>query len=87
MEKAKDNIRGRLVLGLESSDEIAGYLAGQELMKREIITPDQLLSQIDKVSADDIMRVSKNIFRNDKLNLALIGPIEDTKFLENILRL
>jgi len=76
-----------MALSLESSDEVAGFLAGQELMKRKIETPEQILARVDKVSADDIIRVAKDIFRDDKLNLAMIGPVGDGKFLENILRL
>ncbi|PIU78181.1 MAG: hypothetical protein COZ28_00055 [Candidatus Moranbacteria bacterium CG_4_10_14_3_um_filter_44_15] len=87
LKKAKDNLRGKMALSLESSDEVAGFLAGQELMKRKIETPEQILARVDKVSADDIIRVAKDIFRDDKLNLAMIGPVGDGKFLENILRL
>ncbi|OGI25950.1 MAG: hypothetical protein A3J76_00415 [Candidatus Moranbacteria bacterium RBG_13_45_13] len=86
LQKAKDNIRGKMALSLESSDEVAAFLAGQELMKRKIETPDQILAQVDKVSADDIMRVARKIFVNEKLNLAMIGPAEDGKFLEKILK-
>ena len=75
LQKAKDNIRGKMALSLESSDEVAAFLAGQELMKRKIETPEQILARIDKVSADDIMRVAREIFVESKLNLAIIGPI------------
>lgn len=87
LRKAKDNLRGRMALSLESSDDIAGYLAGQELMKGKIETPEQILAKIEKVGSSDIMKVAREIFVNNRLNLALIGPIEDGKFLERILRL
>jgi predicted Zn-dependent peptidase len=74
-----------MALSLESSDDIAGYLAGQELMKKKIETPEEILKQVDKVTATDIMRVAKENFVNDKLNLAVIGPIEDKGFLEKII--
>ena len=87
LKKAKENIRGKMALSLESSDDIAGFLVGQELMKRKIETPEKILAQVDKVSANDIMRVAGEIFVNEKLNLAMIGPVEDGKFLEKILKL
>ena len=86
LQKAKDNFRGKMALSLESSDDIAGFLAGQELMKRKIETPAEILARVEKVSADDIMRVARETFVNEKLNLAMIGPIEDKRFLEKILR-
>ncbi|MFA5871613.1 MAG: pitrilysin family protein [Parcubacteria group bacterium] len=87
LQKAKDNYRGRTALALESSDDIAGYLVGQELMKGKIDLPEQILARIDKISADDIIRVARDIFRNDKLNLAMIGEAEEKKFLGKILSL
>lgn len=86
LQKAKDNFRGKMALSLESSDDVASYLAGQELGRREIKTPEEILAKIDKVGKNDILRVAKDIFRNEKLNLAMIGPVEDGKFLGKILK-
>jgi len=85
LQKAKDNFRGKMALSLESSDDIAGFLAGQELMKRKIERPEEILAGVDKVSRDDIMRVAGEIFVDEKLNLAMIGPVENKGFLEKIL--
>jgi predicted Zn-dependent peptidase len=87
LQNAKDNFRGKMALSLESSDDIAGFLAGQELMRGKIERPEEILVRVDKVSADDIMRVAKKIFVNDRLNLTAIGPIEDKEYLEKILKL
>jgi predicted Zn-dependent peptidase len=87
LKKAKDNFSGKMALSLESSDEVASFLAGQELSRREIKNPEEILCQIDKVKKDDILRVARNIFVNNNLNLALIGPVEDSKKLESILHL
>jgi predicted Zn-dependent peptidase len=87
LQKAKDNLRGKMALSLESSDEVASFLAGQELGRREIKRPEEILAKIDKVNKSDILRVAKDIFVSGKMNLALIGPIEDGNFLEKILTL
>ena len=87
LQKAKDNFRGKLALSLEASDDIAGFLARQELLKRKIETPEEIMRQINEVSADDILRVARDIFVENKLNLAMIGPVENSKFLERILNL
>jgi predicted Zn-dependent peptidase len=85
LKKAKENIRGKMALSLESSDDIAGFLVGQELAKKKIETPEHILSRIDKVTSADIMRVAKETFVNEKLNLAMIGPVEDSSYLRKIL--
>jgi predicted Zn-dependent peptidase len=87
LKKAKDNLRGKLALSLESSDEVAAFLVGQELARREIKKPEEILRQIDKVGKNDILRVARDVFVDEKLNLAIIGPIEDKLYLEKILRL
>ncbi|MFA6285332.1 MAG: pitrilysin family protein [Parcubacteria group bacterium] len=87
LKKAKDNLRGKMALSLESSDEVAAFLAGQELSRREIKRPEEILAKIDKVGKNDILRVAREVFVNNGLNLALIGPVEDGKFLEKILKL
>jgi predicted Zn-dependent peptidase len=87
LHKAKENIRGKMALSLESSDDIAGFLAGQELSRGKIERPEEILARIDKVTSADIMRVAKETFVDEKLNLAMIGPVEDKKFLEKILRI
>jgi len=86
LQKAKDFIKGKSVMGLESSDSVASFLIGQEVSRNKIIVPREIFKKIDKVSADDILRVAKDIFKNEKLNLALIGPHKKSKELEDILK-
>ncbi len=77
LKKAKEFIKGRLLIGLEPSDAVASYYANQWLLKNETLTPEEKLSKIMKVTAEDIQSVAKDIFKSEKLNLALIGPFED----------
>lgn len=86
LKKAKDYIKGKMVLGLESSDAQASFYGSQELLKNEILSVEEIFKRIDKVKSSDIMRVSKNIFKDDKLNLAIIGPFEDDKQFKKILK-
>ncbi|MDP1846099.1 MAG: pitrilysin family protein [Candidatus Moranbacteria bacterium] len=87
LKKAKDNLKGRMALSLEATDEIASFLVSQELMRKKIMRPEEIMLQIDRMTAGDIARVAKDIFREDKMNLAIIGPGEDKKYLEKIMRL
>jgi predicted Zn-dependent peptidase len=81
LKKAKDNITGRMSLLLESSDAQASFYSSQDLLEKKILTPKEIFNQINKISSDDILKVARDIFRPEKLNLALIGPFKDkTKF-------
>jgi len=87
LRKAKDFIKGRTILAMEESDEQAGFYAGQELIENRILTLEEKFAKIEAVTANDIQRVAKDIFRPEKLNLALIGPFEDKKKFEKLLKI
>ena len=87
LTKAKENIKGRLYLSLETSDAWATFLGSQEILKRKILTPQQQCTLIDKVTQNDILKIAREIFVPEKLNLALIGPFKDKKKFQKLLKL
>lgn len=83
LNKVKECLIGNMKLSLESSDDIANFHGGQELLKREIVSAEEKTEEIRKVTAGQIQSMARNIFQNSKLNLALIGPFkEKNKFLK-----
>ena len=86
LKKAKDYIKGKMVLSLESSDAQASFYGSQELLKNGIMTIEEIFKKIEKVKAADVMRVAKDIFKEDKLNLAIIGPFKDKEQFKKLLR-
>lgn len=87
LQRAKDYIKGKSVMGLESSDEVAMFFIAQEIRKQKILTIQEIFQRIDKVTSSDILRVAKDIFRTDKLNLAVIGPHKNQAKLEALLKI
>jgi len=87
LEKAKENVKGKLALSLESSDAKANFYAGQEIMEKEILSPDEIFKRIDKVSANDILKVAKDVFQPKNLNLAMIGPFKNKERFQKLLKL
>jgi predicted Zn-dependent peptidase len=73
-------------MSLESSNAQALFYGGQELLEKQILTPKEIFSKIDKISVNDILKVSKDIFRPEKLNLALMGPFKDKAKFEKLLK-
>jgi len=86
LKKVKDYLTGNFMLGLESSDAIAGYYGEQEILKKEITEPATLIKEIQAVTANEVRAIARKIFKNDRLNLALIGPFKDKKPFEKILK-
>jgi len=86
LTKAKELSKGRLLLRMEDTRSVAGWLGGQELLLGKILTVDELVSIVDSIQADDLLRVAQQLLIADKLNLAVVGPVED-KRLEELLQL
>lgn len=83
LEKAKELIKGGILLSMEDTHSIAGWFGRQEALRLEILTVDDVAAQIDKVTVADIQRVARDIFRNEWLNLAVVGPFKsDGKFVQ-----
>jgi len=87
LEKAKDHFKGKMSLSLETSDAKAIFYGTQEILEKNILTPKQIYAKIDKVSVDDILRTAKDIFKPEKLNLALIGPFKDKSEFQRLLKI
>lgn len=87
LKKAKDYIAGTMMLGLETSDAQADFVAHQEIMKREIKTPTEMIQNAEKVTAKDIQKLAREFFVNKGLNLAIIGPYKNEKRFNDILKI
>jgi predicted Zn-dependent peptidase len=87
LKRAKDLIKGRTVINFEASDNVANWYAQKAILKENLLTPEEYFAKIDKVKAEDIRRVAKDIFKDEKLNLAVIGPFQDSEEFEKLLKL
>ena len=86
LKKAKEYLKGHLVLELEDSRSVANFYAHQELTEKDIENPDDVLTSIENVTIDQIIEVGKKYFVNSGLNLALIGNYQNKEALEKLLR-
>jgi len=86
LERAKDLIQGKMLLQMESSDNLANWYARQVILRRKILTPGELIKEIKKITAADLQKTAKRIFINSQLNLAIIGPVKSGDELKKILK-
>ena len=86
LNKVKECLIGNMKLSLESSDDIANFYGGQELLKKEVKNGDEKAEEIRKVTAKQIQTLAKEIFKDKNLNLAMIGPFKDKTKFSNILK-
>ncbi|MDE2040761.1 MAG: insulinase family protein [Patescibacteria group bacterium] len=77
LQKAKDYLSGTTLLELETSDARAEFCGYQETEKHAVESPEQLLQRISAVTSADVRNLAAEIFREDGLNMALIGRYKD----------
>ncbi len=87
LTKVKEHLIGMMYLGLESSDDLAEYYGIQEIMRRDLRTPEEKEKRVRAITAEDVRMMARKIFVEKNLNLALIGPRKDEEKLKGLLKL
>ncbi len=86
LNKAKQHLIGHLNLGLESSNSLALYYGMQEVLKKDIKKPEDIIKEIKAVTAQEIKFVVERIFKDEGLNLAIVGKFKDNDEFKEILK-
>ena len=79
-------MEGGLTLSIETSDELASFYCFQEILKKEILKPEELIKKIRAVTVVDILEAAQDILRPEKLNLAIVGPFKDQEPFASLLK-
>jgi predicted Zn-dependent peptidase len=87
LEKARNFAKGRLVLSLEDPKGMIMFGLRNEVLEGKIREPEEVLAALDAVTREDIQRVAQDIIRDDRLNLAAIGPFDDPDRFQKLLSL
>lgn len=75
---------GQLALGLEKTMNIMMWLGESLLCTGHVVDIETMYDNIQKVTLDDLVRVSRTLFTSDRLNLAVIGPVSAEQTLKSI---
>ncbi|MFZ6034571.1 MAG: M16 family metallopeptidase [Patescibacteria group bacterium] len=85
INRAKELIRGRLMLSLEDSSNIASFFGTRKLLQNSVQSPEETIRKIMKVTAKDINNLAREIFVNRNLNFSIIGPFKNDSDFEDVL--
>jgi predicted Zn-dependent peptidase len=85
LEKGRAFSKGRFVLQLESPQGMNIYGLRREVLENRAPDPAEVLAGLDAVTAEDVQRVARDLFSDDALRLALIGPFDDAERFERLL--
>ncbi len=87
LSKAKELSKGRLLLRMEDSHNVAGWVGGQEILTERILSVDQVVSIIDAITADELKQLAQELLVGDRLRLAVVGRVAEEEPLEELLKL
>jgi predicted Zn-dependent peptidase len=79
--RAKEHIKGQLMLGLESTSRRMTRLGKLETTKGELLSMDELVERVESVTRDDISTLAADLLNPNKMVLTVIGPFEPEQLL------
>jgi predicted Zn-dependent peptidase len=85
LTRAKNQLKGGMLLGLETSDARMSRLAKSELFFRRDVTPSEVAACIDATSNDEIVQLAEQLFRPERTAIALLGDLDGSRLDESIL--
>lgn len=77
LERAKENVKGRLVLALESTTARMERLGASVLAQMPILDVDELIARVDAVTGEDCAALARALYDPSRLSAAAIGPDEE----------
>lgn len=87
LAKAKELSKGRLLLRMEDTRNVSGWLGGQEILTGRIRTADDVVDILDALTADHLARVAGELLVTEQLNLAVVGPFRSDRRFASLLKL
>jgi predicted Zn-dependent peptidase len=85
LRRAKDHLKGSLMLSLESTGSRMSNLARQELYFGRFFTLDEMLARIEAVTAEDIVEITREFFQKDQISLTVLGRLDGLKIHRKML--
>jgi predicted Zn-dependent peptidase len=77
LQRAKENLKGRIMLSMESTSNRASRLGKSVLTDTELLSLDRICAEIDAVEADSVASLARQLFAPERLSISGIGPNED----------
>jgi predicted Zn-dependent peptidase len=87
LTRAKELSKGRLYLRFEDSQNVALWYGSQEILTRQILDIDDVISIVDAITIGELNEVAEEILTDSGLNLAVTGPAKEEKPLRQLLKI
>lgn len=85
LQRAKDQLKGNLLLSLESSDSWMTRLAQNEIYFGKHISVEEVIQGIEEVTSDQVNQLAQDLFREEFLCLVVLGPVDRRELPRDLL--
>jgi predicted Zn-dependent peptidase len=82
--RVKNQIKGSMVLSLESSNSHMSRIARQEIYYGKYLSMDDIIKGVENVTKDQVQRLAQQLFTRDNIALAILGPLDKTDLSDAI---
>ena len=86
LQRAKDHLKGSLMLSLESTSSRMNRLAKQELSFGAFFSLDEMLAEIDRVQEEDVQSLIHRLLDEEQLALLTLGPLDRRNLPQDLLK-
>jgi predicted Zn-dependent peptidase len=79
LTRAKDQLKGNILMGLESSNSRMANLARQEMYFKQFFSVEEITARIDAVDAAQVQQMAQRLFDPDRIAVTLLGRLDGIK--------
>ena len=79
LDKSFSQLKGSLYMGLETVNSRMNKLGRSLLIYDRVITPEENVDDLSKVTVEDVKALAGDMFRKENLQITVLGPVEDVK--------
>jgi predicted Zn-dependent peptidase len=79
LTRAKDQLKGNILMGLESSNSRMANLARQEMYFRQFFSAEEVIARIDAVEAPAVQAMAQQLFDPERIAVTLLGRLDGVK--------
>lgn len=85
--RVKNQIKGSLVLSLESSSSHMSRIARQEIYYGKYLSMDDIIKGVEKVTAEQVQRLAQQLFSRENISLTILGPLSRADVPDSVLEI
>ncbi|BCX15862.1 MAG: peptidase M16 [Candidatus Parcubacteria bacterium] len=87
LKRIKNHWIGGLLISLETPLSLINFYGEQEIIRKKIISPQEIVRRVKSLTREDIKNIAHRVFKNEGLNLAVVGPYKESQSFKKILSL